>query len=97
MPYEIILAPEAVEDLHRLKATVRAAVKTALETHLRHEPAKVSKTRIKRLRGMSRPQYRLRVDEIRVFYDITGTNVEILAIVPKSEAEQWLAQFGNLE
>ncbi|HTS53523.1 MAG TPA: hypothetical protein VMH26_09650 [Burkholderiales bacterium] len=48
------------------------------------------------MRGLSRPQYRLRVDEIRVFYDITATTVEILAIVPKSGAEQWLAQFGNL-
>jgi len=95
MRYEIILAPEALEDLKRLTAPVRTAVKAALETHLRHEPAKVSKSRIKRLRGLSRPQYRLRVDEIRVFYDISGTNVEILAIVPKSEAEQWLAQFEN--
>jgi mRNA interferase RelE/StbE len=97
MLYEIVLAPEAVEDLKRLKAPVRAAVKAALETHLRHEPAKVSRSRIKRLRGLSRPQYRLRVEEIRVFYDVTRTNVEILAIVQKSEAEQWLAQFGNLE
>ena len=97
MPYAIIVAPEAVEDLRRLKASVRTAVKAALEIYLRHEPDKVSKARIKRLRGLSRPQYRLLVDEIRVFYDITGTNVEILAIVPKSEAEQWLAQFGNLE
>ena len=49
------------------------------------------------LRGLSRPQYRLRIDEIRVSYDITGTTVEILAIVPKPEAQRWLAQFGNLE
>jgi mRNA-degrading endonuclease RelE of RelBE toxin-antitoxin system len=97
MPYEIVLAPEAVEDLKRLKATLRASVREALEVHLRHEPAKVSKSRIKRLRGVSRPQYRLRVDEIRVFYDITETNVEILAIVQKSEAEKWLAQFGKPE
>jgi len=97
MPYEIILAPEAVEDLKALKASISASVKAALETHLRHEPAKISKSRIKRLMGLSRPQYRLRVDEIRVFYDITGTIVEILAIVPKSEAEKWLAQFGRPE
>jgi mRNA-degrading endonuclease RelE of RelBE toxin-antitoxin system len=97
MPYEIILAPEAVEDLKRLKGAERTAAKSALETHLRHQPAKLSRSRIKRLRGLSRPQYRLRVDEIRVFYDITGTNVEILAIVQKSEAEQWLAQFGTPE
>ena len=28
-----------------------------------------------------------------MFYDVTGKTVEVLAIVPKSEAETWLAQF----
>jgi hypothetical protein len=32
-----------------------------------------------------------------VFYDVSGTAVEILAIVPKLEAESWFAQFGNPE
>ncbi|QPF92514.1 type II toxin-antitoxin system RelE family toxin [Bradyrhizobium commune] len=97
MPFDIILAPEAVEDLRRFKAHVRAAVRTALEAHLRHEPEKISRSRIKKLRGVRRPQYRLRVDDVRVFYDISGTTVEILAIVAKSEAESWLAQFGSPE
>jgi mRNA interferase RelE/StbE len=87
MPFDIILAPEAVDDLRRLKAHVRAAARAALETHLRHEPEKTSRSRIKRLRGLRRPQYRLRVDDIRVFYDVSGTTVEILALVSKSEAE----------
>ena len=97
MRFEIVLAPEAVADLRRLKANLRTAVREALETHLRHEPTKTSRSRIKRLRGLSRPQYRLRVDEVRVFYDVSGAIVEILAIVAKSEAEAWLAQFGSPE
>jgi mRNA interferase RelE/StbE len=97
MPFEIVLAPEAVEDLKGLTASVRTRVRAALETHLRHEPEKRSRSRVKRLRGLHRPQYRLRVDEVRVFYDVSGTTVEVLAIVPKSEAESWLAQFGNPE
>jgi mRNA interferase RelE/StbE len=96
MPFDIILAPQAVEDLKRIKAQVRGAVRTALETHLRHEPGKTSRSRIKRLRGLRRPQYRLRVGDIRVFYDIT-TTVEVLAIVTKSEAQSWPAQFGDPE
>jgi len=92
-----VLAPEAVADLQRLKSNLRTAMRRALEVHLRHEPRKVSKSRIKRLRGLSRPQYRLRVDEIRVFYDVTDDTVEVLAIVAKSEAETWLAQFGKPE
>ena len=87
----------AVEDLRKLKATQRTTVRAALETHLRHEPTKTSRSRIKRLRGLSRPQYRLRVDEVRVFYDVSGSTVEVLAIVAKSEAESWLAQLGNPE
>jgi mRNA-degrading endonuclease RelE of RelBE toxin-antitoxin system len=72
-------------------------VRAALETHLRHEPGKTSRSRIKRLRGLSRPRYRLRVGEVRVFYDISGTTVEVLAIVAKSEADSWLAQFADPE
>ena len=95
MRFEIVLAPEAIEDLRRLKTNERTAVKQALESHLRHEPPKTSRSRIKRLRGLARPQYRLRVEEVRVFYDVSAPTVEILAIVPKSEAESWLAQFGS--
>lgn len=65
--------------------------------HFRHEPAKLSRSRIKRLRGIFRPQYRLRVDEIRVFYDVEGETVEILAIVDKAQASSWLAKFGSVE
>jgi mRNA interferase RelE/StbE len=96
MRHEILLSPEAMEDLEGLKANVRAAVKRAIETHLRHEPHKVSRSRIKRLRGLQRLQYRLRVGETRIFYDVSTSTVEILAVVTKSEAEAWLAQFGDL-
>jgi mRNA interferase RelE/StbE len=78
MRFEIILAPEAVEDFRSLRADVRSTVRDALETHLR-------------------PQYRLRVGEVRIFYDATAESVEVLAIVPKSEAAIWLEQFGKPE
>ena len=64
---------------------------------MRHEPEKPSRSRIKRLRGLRQPQYRLRVGEVRIFYDVTGTTVQVLAIVTKLEADSWLAQFGNPE
>jgi mRNA interferase RelE/StbE len=95
MRFEIVLAPQAVEDLGTLKANIRSAVRAALETHLRHEPMKTSRSRIKRLRGLARPQYRLRVGEIRISYDVSAGTVEVLAIVSKSEAGKWLEQFGS--
>jgi mRNA interferase RelE/StbE len=97
MRFSIVLAPEAVEDLKVLGANLRATVRDALETHLRHEPRKTNRSRIKRLRGVSRPQYRLRVSDVRVFYDVSGSTVEILAIVSKTEADSWLARFGSPE
>ena len=45
--------------------------------------------------GLSQPQYRLRVDDISVFYDITETTVEVLAIIAKDEAQGWLDQEGT--
>ena len=95
MRYKIELAPEAVQDLKRLKANLRAQVKGAMETHLRHEPTKTSKSRTKRLRGVSKPQYRLRVNEVRVFYDVSKRNVEVLAIVMKADADAWLSKAGE--
>ena len=74
---------------------IRTGVATALAVHLTHEPTKVSKSRIKRLRGLSQPQYRLRVGDIRVFYDVTETQVQVLAIVTKAEAQSWLNEEGT--
>src|SRR6185312_4448233 len=75
----------------------RPRARSGIETHLRHEPTKLSRSRIKRLRGIARPQYRLRIDDVRIFYDVRGDTVEILAIVRKSEAEKWLLGHGKAE
>ena len=95
MRFEIVLAPHAATELRALPAHQRAAVKDALETHLRHEPMRVSKSRIKRLRGLTRPQYRLRVEEVRVFYDVIEQEVQVLAIVTKTQADEWLNTHGE--
>jgi len=95
MRREVVLAPEAARAYRSLPGHRRAEVRDALERHLRYEPTRVSKSRIKRLRGLSQPQYRLRVGEVRVFYDITRETVEILAIVTKHEAAGWLAEHGT--
>jgi mRNA-degrading endonuclease RelE of RelBE toxin-antitoxin system len=95
MAFDIVLAPEAARVLRKLSGHERALVKDTIARHLRHEPRKVSKSRIKRLRGLSQPQYRLRVGDIRVFYDVRETAVEVLAIVTKAQAEAWLGEKGT--
>jgi mRNA-degrading endonuclease RelE of RelBE toxin-antitoxin system len=95
MRYEVFLSPGAVRELRALRAYRRSEVRDAIEHHLRHEPRRVSRSRIKRIRGLRRPQYRLRVGEIRVFYDVVDDRVEILAVVDKEQAAQWLDEEGT--
>lgn len=101
MRYEIIFAPEAEEDIVALKSNDRAKALDAIETHLRYEPEKTSKSRIKRLEAMQWPQYRLRIDDLRAFYDviytIEGGTVEVLIVKEKTEAMNWLAEYGRRE
>ncbi len=95
MTYEIEFTSLSLEDLKVLRAIDRSKVIDAIKTHLRYEPQKESKSRIKRLRKLDRPQYRLRVDDIRIFYDVVENVVEIIAIIPKAEATEWLLREGQ--
>jgi len=95
MRYEIVLAAQAVEDFRQLSARDRSTIRDALERHLRYEPRKKTRSSIKRLGGIIRPQYRLRVGDFRVFSDVVEGAVEILAIVPKDQADVWLRDIGD--
>jgi mRNA-degrading endonuclease RelE of RelBE toxin-antitoxin system len=92
MRHEIVLAPSAVRELRALPPYVRTQVRDALERHLRHEPTRLTRSRIKRLRGLEQPRYRLRIGDVRVFYDVAGDRVEVLAVVSKAQADAWLQQ-----
>ena len=93
--YGILLAPQAVADLGGLRANVRSQVRDAMVLQLRHEPRKESRSRIKRLKGVTRPQFRLRVGDVRVFYDVREASVEVLAILEKKEVLEWLERSGK--
>jgi len=84
-----------VEDFRQLSARDGSTTRDALEHHLRNEPGKETKSIIKRLRGIVRPQYRLRVGDFRVFYDVLEDAVEVLAIVGRAQADEWLKQIGD--
>ncbi len=66
-----------------------------VDRYLRQNPTRTSKSRIKRLRGMAQPQFRLRVGEIRVFYDAAEQTVQVLAIIGKEQASAWLEESGT--
>ncbi len=95
MKYEITFSPEATDDFKRLDAYHRAEIKDFIEVQLRYEPTKLSKSRIKKLSSLKQPQYRLRIGEFRVYYDVSEMSVAILAIIPKSQSAKWLERVGK--
>jgi len=85
--YTIILKRSAIADLDALRKYDATQIANAMERHLQHDPTKESKSRIKRLRGISNPDYRLRVGDYRVFYmvDEDARQVDVLRVMHKDQ------------
>ena len=94
MVFEIDFDPAARADLRDMRGFERAATLEMIERLLTQSPMATSRTRIKRLRGIDSPEYRLRVGEVRVFYDVEGETVYVLRVLPKAEADQYLKEMG---
>ena len=96
MAFKIELVQEAWEDLKSFRKGEQIRVLAAIAVHLSYEPTRLSKSRIKQLRPGSRPPYRLRVDEIRVYYDVSLETqmVMVYGIVHKERSLEWLAAFA---
>ncbi len=85
--YTITLKPSAVADLDALRKYDATQIANAMERHLQDDPTKESKSRIKRLRGISNPDFRLRVGDYRVFHmvDKDACRVDVLRVMHKDE------------
>jgi len=94
MKYSIIFSTEARQDYDDLAAYIRAPVRDGIDKHLQQGPKRESKSKIKRLRELEKPGYRLRVGDVRVFYDVRAGEVEVLGIVDKKNADEWLRRRG---
>ena len=69
-PFEIRYAALAADDIRGLLAFHQRKVLDGIETHLTHQPRQSSKSRIKAMEQPFWSEYRLRVDEFRVYYDV---------------------------
>lgn len=85
--YKIILKRSAMADLDALRKYNATQIADAMERQLQHDPTKESKSRIKRLRGISNPDYRLRVGDYRVFcvVDEDARRVDVLRVMHKDQ------------
>jgi len=95
MPNEVVLSPRARLEFRALSAYARAKVRDATDRHLIHTPTEEGKSRVKRLRGMRKPQYRLAMDDLRVYYDVEGVSVLVHGIGDKACADAWLSEEGG--
>jgi mRNA interferase RelE/StbE len=83
--FRIVVRPLAAEQIRLLRRVDAVAIVDAIETHLRHEPDRVSRSRIKRLRGRRTATYRLRVGNFRIFYDVAEAEVVVIAVLHKRD------------
>lgn len=96
MKYQVVVAKDAQDQFGKLDRRWQSRLKNEMRKHLENQPKRESKSRIKRLRGLRKPQYRLRVDDMRVFYDVNDeiNRVEVLGFVDKSDTPNWLELYG---
>jgi len=87
--YGIRVKPTAIRDMDRLRKHDAARVADGMEKHLGIEPMRESKSRIKRLRGISDPDYRLRIGDYRVFYNVTGGRVDVLRVMHERDTQEY--------
>ncbi len=99
MKFKVELTGKAIKDL---KAFFLAARKIILEhsIELEKEPFPFKK-KIKKIKGMKFPCYRLRIDlpnnSVKLFYGIDGNIVFVLRIVSKKNAEKILKNIGKID
>ena len=92
MAYEVSYSDVSVEQLKNLRAVDRTAILTQVERVLMVNPTMESKARVKQLRQPAPTQFRLRVGEFRVFYDVELETVQIVQILSKAEAISYLEE-----
>ena len=99
MPFEVQFVVDAEEDLDRIVPFHRGQILDAIDLHLSHTPEQVRRARIKRLRSVRSPAYRLRVGDYRVFYDVDGSEqmVTVLRVLTKEQSVSYLGGLSDEE
>jgi len=67
--FQIDFTPDALEDLQLFRAYEQRQIIEAIETQLPYQPTQITRNR-KQLRPNALAEWELRIDNIRVFYDV---------------------------
>ena len=81
MPRDVVLSPDAVRQFRRLRATERAKLRDAMEVSLASEDAlRETRNRFRLRRLTDVAEFELRVDDLRIFYRVVGSQVQVVLI-----------------
>jgi len=95
MPFEVRYSTRAVKQLKKLRAFDRATVLDEIGRTLTVNPTMESKAKIKKLRQPAPAQYRILVEDFRIFYDVDDVNhsVDVIQILSKEDSLPYLESF----
>ena len=93
--YEIVLTQAAEDDLASLSAHDAKIVLDAIELHLTHQPKHESRSRIKKLIQPAISQFRLRVGEFRVYYDVAEDDRRVVVLQVYEKGRQTTPRAGE--
>jgi mRNA-degrading endonuclease RelE of RelBE toxin-antitoxin system len=84
--FRIQFSSESADDVRRLRAFDRQKVLEGIQLFLGREPTKVSRSRIKLMVQPFWSQYRLRIEDFRIYYDVdvAAKFVNVLRILQKT-------------
>jgi len=88
MDFKIQYSTEAAHDIRGMRAYDRSIILESIAKHLPMNPATPSGSRIKRMSQPYWSQFRLRVGQFRVYYDVNDAEriVNILRVLYKGTA-----------
>lgn len=79
-----MLSPDAVRQFRKLRAAERARVRDAMEASLANDDALVeTRNRLRLRRASEAAEFELRVGDVRVFYRVAGTEVQVVLMGKK--------------
>jgi mRNA interferase RelE/StbE len=83
--FQVQYSPAAKNDIVSFRKFDQRAVLEAVESYLMISPTQISRSRIKRMTEPFWSQYRLRVGEFRVYYDVDESQrtVDVLRVLKK--------------
>jgi mRNA interferase RelE/StbE len=96
MEYEIVITTAADDDLAALSVFDRNTILDAIELHLTYQPKQESRSRIKKLVQPAISEYRLRVGDFRVYYDVIDDDLRVIVLHVYDKGRKTTPERGEL-